>query len=84
VTGADQPFVVALAYPAYASAAIADLLFRAAFDGGDTASGGINALAQVEAAGSSTLDRCELPLSRRFVVRSPEEVLAAVDRPVQR
>ncbi|MHC4064864.1 MAG: hypothetical protein ACYSUQ_00735 [Planctomycetota bacterium] len=84
VTGADRPFAVVLAYPAYASAAIADWLFRAAFDGGDTASGGINALARLEGAESATLDRCELPLSARFVTRPPNEVLAAVDRPVQR
>jgi hypothetical protein len=80
----ERRFAVVLIYPAYASAAIADWLCRASFDGGDTASGGIEALARFEAAGYATLDSCDLPVQARFEPRHPAEVLAAVHRPVQR
>jgi len=77
-------FAVVLSYPAFAAAAVSAWLSQATFEGGRSVDGGVAALTRFHAAGAATLDRCDLPTCQRFVTRSAAEVLAAVDRPVQR
>lgn len=77
-------FAVALTYPAYASGPVSTWLSRLGFEGGDSATGGAAALARFRTAGTATLDSCDLPTQERFVTRPAAEVLATVDRSVQR
>jgi len=81
---ADPPFVLALIYPSPASPLIAAWLDRIAFQGGETVTGGLQALTEFRAAAGQTLSSAELPVEPRYAPRSPDQVLGRVRCAVQR
>ena len=76
--------VVVLIYKAVASQAVGAWLCSVAFDEGEGVSGGADVLAEYRAAGSVRLATCSLRSRDDCVSRSADDVLAGVDRAIQR
>lgn len=78
------PHVTALLYAAAASAVLSGWLNGCGFAGGDRVIGGIDAHDALIGARAVRIDSCQLLALMDYRDRSPDEVLNAVDRLVQR
>lgn len=84
VSSFEPPHVTALLYKASASAVLSGWLSRCGFDGGDRVIGGTDVHDAFVGADAVRIDLCRLAALLDYRDRSPEEVLKAVDQPVQR
>ena len=80
----DPPHVTALSFEAAASTAVSSWLLRHAREAGDDVVGGSTGHAQLTSSDGVRIASHQLPIRLDFRDRSPEEVLAEVDRVVQR
>ena len=80
----DPPHVTALTYRAAATTAISGWLSTIEFEGGDRVVGGLDVYTQLIGAGGPRLDADRLPAAIDYCDRPATEVLATVDRPLQR
>ena len=80
----DPPHVTALCYPAPATSHVAGWLLTHVPDAGDRVLCGIDLHAQLAASDGVRIDSCSITTEPGFGDRSPEEVLATIDKAIQR
>lgn len=83
-SGASAPFVTALIYPAEYDDDVARWLLDVNYAGGDVAEGGVSHVTDYQQEDHRILDRAQLWAQRTRAAREREEVLATVQRAVQR